>query len=75
MSTLDWPALMRAGMAGLKLLPRDFWQLTPAELRLMLGEAAQPLPMMRGRLAALMEEFPDLPSPQDLPKNKETADG
>ncbi len=70
MSGLDWPALMRAGMAGLKLLPRDFWQLTPAELRLMLGEAAAPQPLSRHRLAALMQDFPDAPSPA----NKETND-
>ncbi|MEW2913334.1 rcc01693 family protein [Leisingera sp. JC11] len=70
MTALDWPALMRAGMAGLKLLPRDFWQLTPAELRLMLGDAAAPQPMARDRLAALMQDFPDLPPP----RNKETTD-
>ncbi|MCF6432083.1 MULTISPECIES: rcc01693 family protein [unclassified Leisingera] len=71
MSALDWPALMRAGMAGLRLLPRDFWQLTPAELRLMLGEAAAPQPLGRDRLAALMQDFPDIPGPQE----KETTDG
>ncbi|UWQ64179.1 phage tail assembly chaperone [Leisingera caerulea] len=70
MSALDWPALMRAGMAGLKLLPRDFWQLTPAELWLMLGDAAAPQPLGRDRLAALMQAFPDRPAPQ----NKETTD-
>ncbi|WP_027244013.1 rcc01693 family protein [Leisingera daeponensis] len=70
MSGLDWPALMRAGMAGLKLLPRDFWQLTPAELRLMLGEAAAPRPLGRDRLAALMAAFPDAAGPT----NKETTD-
>ena len=48
MSTrFDWPALMRAGLVGLRLDPRVFWQLTPAELRLMLGEAG-PTPGMRG---------------------------
>ena len=70
MSALDWPALMRAGMAGLKLLPREFWQLTPAELRLMLGDAAQPQPMARNRLAELMRDFPDAPL-----QDKETTDG
>ncbi|NVK14445.1 MAG: phage tail assembly chaperone [Rhodobacteraceae bacterium] len=70
MSALDWPALMRAGMAGLKLLPRDFWQLTPAELRLMLGDPAAPQPLGRDRLAALMEAFPDTAGL----KNKETTD-
>ncbi len=34
----DWPGLMRAGMRGLGLRPAEFWALTPAELRLMLGE-------------------------------------
>mgnify|MGYP005996609321 CR=1 FL=1 len=71
MTTLDWPALMRAGMAGLRLLPRDFWQLTPAELQLMLGEAAQPLPMQRDRMAALMRAFPDTPECNE----QETTDG
>lgn len=71
MTKLDWPALMRAGMAGLRLLPRDFWQLTPAELQLMLGEATQPLPMQRDRMAALMRAFPDTPECNE----QETTDG
>lgn len=71
MTTLDWPALMRAGLAGLRLLPRDFWQLTPAELQLMLGEAAQPQPMQRDRMAALMRAFPDHPECDE----QETTDG
>jgi len=59
---LDWPALMRAGMLGLRLTPREFWQLTPAELRLMLNlDAAKP-PMDRDQLSHLMTQFPD-PSP------------
>ncbi|UWQ81135.1 phage tail assembly chaperone [Leisingera sp. S132] len=70
MSALDWPALMRAGMAGLKLLPRDFWQLTPAELRLMLGDPVSPQPLGRDRLSALMAAFPDTAGA----KNKETTD-
>ena len=40
--TFDWPGLMRAGLIGLRLKPAEFWALTPAELRLMLGEGALP---------------------------------
>ncbi|KJZ24951.1 MULTISPECIES: rcc01693 family protein [Tritonibacter] len=56
---LDWPALMRAGMLGLRLTPREFWQLTPAELRLMLNLDASTPPMDRDRLSHLMTQFPD----------------
>ena len=37
---LDWAGLMRAGLRGLGLTPEAFWRLTPAELAMMLGEAA-----------------------------------
>ena len=56
---LDWPGLMRAGMRGLGLKPREFWDLTPAELALMLGIEFGTGAMTRGRLGALMAEFPD----------------
>ena len=56
---LDWPALMRAGLTGLKLTPDVFWALTPAELRLMLGEDTQSAPMLQNGLAALMAAYPD----------------
>lgn len=55
----DWPALMRAGIQGLGLTPRDFWALTPAELRLMLGEAKGVRPMARAGLEALLSAYPD----------------
>lgn len=59
MSGIDWPGLMRAGMQGLRLTPDQFWRLTPAELRLMLGlEAAQP-PLTRARLEELAQAYPD----------------
>ncbi|WP_158967914.1 rcc01693 family protein [Chachezhania sediminis] len=57
---LDWPAMMRAGMLGLRLDPAAFWRLTPAELRLMLGHGAQASPMGRAGLDALMAAYPDL---------------
>lgn len=62
---IDWPGLMRAGIGGLRLLPRDFWSLTPGELRLMLGIGAAVPPLTRARLAELAAAFPD----------KEDADG
>lgn len=56
---LDWSGLMRAGIRGLGLKPREFWDLTPAELALMLGIEFGAGAMTRGRLGALMAEFPD----------------
>lgn len=59
MSAVDWPALMRAGLQGLRLQPQEFWRLTPAELRLLLGEAGRQAPMTRGGLDTLMALYPD----------------
>ena len=61
MSGFDWSALMRAGIAGLRLTPEQFWALTPYELRLMLGQTEAPLVAMdRSRLTQLMRDFPDM---------------
>ena len=56
---MDWPALMAAGMGGLRLPPETFWALTPAELMTMLGLAkAAPMDRARlGELAASMERM------------------
>ncbi|SDG37455.1 rcc01693 family protein [Alloyangia pacifica] len=59
MSALDWPALLRAGLRGLGLRPAEFWALTPAELRLMLGEERGARAMGRARLEELIAAFPD----------------
>ncbi|EBA09744.1 rcc01693 family protein [Sagittula stellata] len=59
MTGFDWPALMRAGMRGLGLRPREFWDLTPAELQLLLGEGSGTRPLGRKRLAELMSALPD----------------
>ena len=63
---LDWAGLMRAGLTraslgGLGLAPREFWDLTPAELALMLGiePGGGAQAMTRGRLADLAAKFPD----------------
>lgn len=50
---------MQAGLRGLGLKPAEFWALTPAELRVMLGEARGHVPLGRQGLDALMQAFPD----------------
>jgi uncharacterized phage protein (TIGR02216 family) len=67
MSAIDWPGLMRAGMRGLGLRPWEFWALTPAELRLMLGREGGAAPLTRARLEELAAAFPD--------RGRETGDG
>lgn len=60
MSGLDWPGLLRVGLGGLGLTPAQFWALTPAELWLMLGQAApEEARMGRGQLERLMAQYPD----------------
>lgn len=54
-----WQPLLRAGLRGLGLTPEQFWALTPAELRLMLGEESGGRPMGRARLDELIAAFPD----------------
>lgn len=54
----DWASLLRAGIAGLRLTPDQFWALTPAELKMMLG-VADSAAMQRDGLEALMLAFPD----------------
>jgi len=50
---------MRAGLLGLRLQPAQFWALTPAELRMMLGQGAADAPMNRAGLEALEAAYPD----------------
>ncbi len=60
MSGFDWPALLRAGLVGLRLKPAEFWALTPAELRMMLGHGgAENGPLSRKGLDALLALYPD----------------
>lgn len=56
---IDWSGLMRVGIGGLRLRPAEFWALTPAELRLMLGVGAAVPPLSRARLEELAAAFPD----------------
>ncbi len=59
MSGFDWPALMRAGLVGLRLQPGEFWALTPAELRLMLDQAGPARALNRQGLEVLLKDYPD----------------
>lgn len=59
MAGFDWAALMRAGLHGLRLRPRDFWELTPAELAMMLGQSKGVAPMSRSQLDQLLAVYPD----------------
>lgn len=59
MSGFDWPALMAAGLQGLRLTPDAFWSLTPAELRTMLGQTGGIPPLSRTGLEALIAAYPD----------------
>ena len=59
MARFDWPALMVAGLRGLGLRPAEFWALTPAELRLMLGQTEAAAPLNRAGLDALLAAYPD----------------
>lgn len=59
MTGFDWAALMRAGLQGLRLTPEQFWALTPAELKLMLGQSEATAPLSRSGLDALLAAYPD----------------
>jgi uncharacterized phage protein (TIGR02216 family) len=59
MKRLDWPALIKLGVQALGLRPNEFWDLTPAEFRLMLGDRAQGGPLTRSGLDDLMKSYPD----------------
>ncbi|MEP4195386.1 MAG: rcc01693 family protein [Aliishimia sp.] len=61
MTSFDWPALIRAGLLGLRLSPEQFWALTPAELKLLLGVEGGAAPLQREGLDALMAAYPDPP--------------
>lgn len=59
-TAFDWRSAMHLGLGRLRLLPRDFWAMTPAELAATAGFFAPP-PDAPGRamLEALMARFPD----------------
>lgn len=76
---INWPALMRHGLGTLRLSPDDFWNMTPAELRMALegaGVVTGDAPMDRDWLTSLMNDYPDAPglktrSTQGSPRRRE----
>lgn len=58
MSRFAWAELLRAGCA-LGMMPRDVWDLTPAELAFLLGKDGAAAPLSRARLEELAAAFPD----------------
>ncbi len=56
---MDWTTLLGVALREWRMLPRDFWALTPAELGLMLGLDQMPPRMGRERLQDLIRDFPD----------------
>ena len=59
MAEFDWPQLMRIGVERLGLSLAEFWALSPAEFRFLLGDGAGDTPMERSALRALEARFPD----------------
>lgn len=59
MKSLDWPALMKVGLRGLRLSPETFWSLTPAELQVMLDDPGRTGPLLSTGLDELMAAYPD----------------
>ncbi len=59
MTALDWPAMIRIGLRELRLVPREFWALTPAELAVMAGVDDARAPMGRSRFEELQARYPD----------------
>ncbi|WP_299651722.1 rcc01693 family protein [uncultured Jannaschia sp.] len=55
----DWPALMTAGIRGLRLRPAEFWAMTPADLAFLLGHGDGKSPLDRNGLESLIRRFPD----------------
>lgn len=67
MQQFDFKSLLHIGLGQLKLTPEVFWDCTPAELMLLMGQDPSSQPMTRDGLAALMAAYPDV--------QKETENG
>ncbi len=61
MTPFPWSEAMRLGFGVLKLSSKEFWGLTPRELAAAFEalSGARPAAPDRGRLAQMMERFPD----------------
>nr|WP_291977284.1 rcc01693 family protein [Chelatococcus sp.] len=60
---LPWDAAMAFGLGVLRLVPADFWGMTPREfaaaVKGLTGRNLRSMPLDRARLAQLMAAFPD----------------
>ena len=65
MKKIAWYRLMQVGMVHLRFKPNEFWELTPAELMLLMGDTVKDDPITRSGLAELISRFPDAPPLQD----------
>ena len=65
---------MRLGLRQLRLHPRDFWALTPAELMLMAGLDAGAGPLTRDRLNDLAARYPDRRKDQSMTSPSEFSE-
>jgi uncharacterized phage protein (TIGR02216 family) len=61
MTPFPWDAAMRFGFGVLRLAPDAFWRMTPRELAYAIAavRGVATVPMDRGGLDALMQQFPD----------------
>ena len=54
-----WSGVLHAGLCLLRLEPRAFWALTPAEFAAMTGAFAPAYGLERTRLEQMMAAYPD----------------
>jgi uncharacterized phage protein (TIGR02216 family) len=55
----NWPSLLSAGLGRMGLSPEAFWQMTPYEFQLLMGQSKTFAPLDRRRLVELVEKYPD----------------
>lgn len=75
MKGLDWPGMQRLALGRLGLRPAEFWDLTPQEFLLMLGQQAVPPGLGRAGLVDLMQRFPDPTQTDETLADGTLADG
>ena len=60
MKPFPWKDAMGFGLGVLRLPPDQFWRMTPRELaQAVIAVRGDAMPMARGALDALMQQFPD----------------
>ncbi len=59
MAVFDWGAMLNVGVVQLKMPVRAFWDLTPAELMLLVSPAQASGSLRRSGFETLLAQFPD----------------